>query len=466
MAQRIAITLGRELVIKGIAATIIAVASIFGFGPTSWAAFIVTGLPTWVTPELAQTAFIFIAVAMGLLLLWPLLSRPWRRQTWAERDQLELSAIANLSVGKSADDKYDDEPQLSRHRWLKDAVTKGELQIIDMVGEKPNVMTRVSREALRAFALGSKHTDLIKFLGRWDRLNPPIKNNSLSGTDGLSEQAEVPDTPDSGPAPLKLPPVTPNPWWKWEAISFEQAEALFDALKDKPKIAVTVVCSKSACKALAQSLREVFRRLGWEEGSVAPPIASHLAAGVTGLAVNKSDARGQALRQAIETSLNCPVGIRVSSLTAVEERTIIIIGGKPIPTPLPPEAARQLSELGRDLRELASAIRVFASDRAREQTRTLGESAEWEKRSLFENETSVLFRERFGSALTRYAAGLTSLGIDQSFQVAAHSDRPLLMAEWFGLMGSFVEKESVADARHNSADEDFWFKKMTETYRG
>jgi hypothetical protein len=127
------------------------------------------------TPELAR--IIFWALA-GLLffffLLVPVINLiNWNRDLWAERQELELSAIACLSVGKSIDQPYDVEPQLSRHRLLKDAVRSGSLKFVDMAGEKPNVHTLVSRENLRAYAIATNNSDLLDVVAKWDRINPP-----------------------------------------------------------------------------------------------------------------------------------------------------------------------------------------------------------------------------------------------------------------------------------------------------
>jgi hypothetical protein len=120
---------------------------------------------------------------------WPLLTRAKKiifsrlsrhRNVWAEREQLELAAIACLSVGKSIDEPYDNEPQLSRHRKLKDAVRSGDLDVLDMQGDKPNVQTIISREALRAFAAATEHADLLSLLRKWDKLNPPKKSPPIT----------------------------------------------------------------------------------------------------------------------------------------------------------------------------------------------------------------------------------------------------------------------------------------------
>jgi hypothetical protein len=61
-----------------LAATLfIAICLALGFGPDEWAKFIVTGLPIWVTPGLAQAVFLILAALTFGALIWPFLLR-WR----------------------------------------------------------------------------------------------------------------------------------------------------------------------------------------------------------------------------------------------------------------------------------------------------------------------------------------------------------------------------------------------------
>jgi hypothetical protein len=149
-----------------------------------------------VTPETARIVFWAIAAALvaGFLIL-PAILGPRRRDLWAERDQLELSAIACLSVGKTADQPYDVEPQLSRHRLLKDAIRNGSLKFVDIAGDKPNVHTLVSRENLRAYATATSNSDLLDVVAKWDRINPPRKPQQISAP--LIESDDVIHPPTS-----------------------------------------------------------------------------------------------------------------------------------------------------------------------------------------------------------------------------------------------------------------------------
>ena len=54
-------------------ALVIAICLALGFGPDKWAAFIITGFPHWVTPGLAQEAFLILGVTTLGLISWPLI---------------------------------------------------------------------------------------------------------------------------------------------------------------------------------------------------------------------------------------------------------------------------------------------------------------------------------------------------------------------------------------------------------
>src|SRR6266403_5985829 len=131
-------------------------------------AYVIGWLP-YATPELARWLFWLSALALLIFfVILPVINRLRRRDFWAERDELELSAIACLSVRKAIDEPYDKEPQLSRHRFLKDAVRNGLLKVTDMSGEKPNTHTTVTREDFRAFASRYEIRDFHDLLARWD----------------------------------------------------------------------------------------------------------------------------------------------------------------------------------------------------------------------------------------------------------------------------------------------------------
>lgn len=158
----------------------------------------VPSFEVWGRPVVATIFFVCLAALLLDVFRWarrgrfPRLRHRFsrRRNIWMERDQLELGALAALSVGLPADAKCDVEPQLSRYRALNDAVREGELEAVDVAGDKPNVMTLVSREQLRTYAQRMNNRDLSRVLRRWDRLNPPKHKVKAAPTVDAPQLAE------------------------------------------------------------------------------------------------------------------------------------------------------------------------------------------------------------------------------------------------------------------------------------
>jgi hypothetical protein len=205
------------LVAAGVTA---AMFGILGYYQT-WGAYLIGWAP-YLTPQVARWLFWTAAAVLAVFfVVIPIINGFSRKELWAEREELELSAIANLSVGKGIDEKYDQEPQLSRHRLLKDAVRKEQLQVIDMAGDKPNVHTLVSRESLRTYATASNNPGLVALVARWDRMkprkpaplmkpsmDPPIASRSATGPDEFFTPAVTQYVPADIPARLFM-----KGWW-------------------------------------------------------------------------------------------------------------------------------------------------------------------------------------------------------------------------------------------------------------
>jgi hypothetical protein len=137
------------------------------------------------TNRSVATLLLGIAGILFLLWVWDAIRavRAWlviRKSTaWAARDRLELFDIARLASNKPLDALFE-EPQRSVHRRLKDAVDDGKLNISNMRGTAPNILSVVRREDLRAYAQACQDEELLAFLRRWDALNPPAMNLVLA----------------------------------------------------------------------------------------------------------------------------------------------------------------------------------------------------------------------------------------------------------------------------------------------
>ena len=88
-------------------------------------------------------------------------------EIWFKRDRLEIHVIANLCAGVAVKFPYRHEAAMAWGRWLKDAVTAGELEA-QLNGDEPNNQSTVDRKALRAFATLKNDPDLLQFCDKWD----------------------------------------------------------------------------------------------------------------------------------------------------------------------------------------------------------------------------------------------------------------------------------------------------------
>jgi hypothetical protein len=76
---------------KLFATLFIAICLLLGFGPDQWAEFMIEGLPTWITPAIAQSVFLIL----GILTLARLVIKPTSLKiTRDEKDKLCLAVVA------------------------------------------------------------------------------------------------------------------------------------------------------------------------------------------------------------------------------------------------------------------------------------------------------------------------------------------------------------------------------------
>jgi len=77
-----------------------AVCLAFGFGPDKWAKFIVTGLPIWVTPVLAQAVFLTLATLTFGSFIWSFLTR---YNSVSQQQAAELKSNRRALIAKARD---------------------------------------------------------------------------------------------------------------------------------------------------------------------------------------------------------------------------------------------------------------------------------------------------------------------------------------------------------------------------
>jgi len=150
-------------------------------------------------------------VVFALLIAWALV---WHRlyqrrlRTWADRDRLELSAIACLSVGEKVGCPLNTDPQLSRHRLLKDAVASGELIVENMAGATTNVGI-ITLPTAGLVTAKAAHASIIRrrFSSKSlcaQPLEPPRKRNDFPGSQRSHRQAAIrpASDPNGGSCPV------------------------------------------------------------------------------------------------------------------------------------------------------------------------------------------------------------------------------------------------------------------------
>jgi hypothetical protein len=156
-----------------VGAIFIALCTFVGFGPDKWVKFVITDLPTYITPAIARGVFIALAV---LTLVTLLLGR--RLETarspahpdaghWAERDPLEIGVLAAVSAGQEPYPEQLNGLAISRLRELKNAITRWELPA-QIVGESADQHARVTLSEFRSYIAATNRHYWTETLSRWE----------------------------------------------------------------------------------------------------------------------------------------------------------------------------------------------------------------------------------------------------------------------------------------------------------
>jgi hypothetical protein len=166
---------------------------------TAWLQWLgLDALPAWLR---AVAGITFLAIAA---LYW--IARIYQRSAadsdhWAERNQLEISVIANVSAGReSTAMPIDSDPENSRLRELKDAIEQGTLDATLKKG-RGDMWAKVALGAFNDFVAASNKPYWIKVLDRWEArqmqaaASASTFSASLSVRDAVQELAPQ-NTPD------------------------------------------------------------------------------------------------------------------------------------------------------------------------------------------------------------------------------------------------------------------------------
>jgi len=129
--------------------------------------------PVWAIGVLIAAGILFLPIVVEWVRGRWVKRASDKSAAWAKRDRVELLTLACLMSNKPANCPWGEEPQTSTHRRLKDAVEDGQLQVARLRGREPNAKTLVTREQLRAYAVGAADKEVLGVLMKWDALNPP-----------------------------------------------------------------------------------------------------------------------------------------------------------------------------------------------------------------------------------------------------------------------------------------------------
>ncbi|MGX4806641.1 hypothetical protein [Bradyrhizobium guangdongense] len=150
------------------------------------------------------------------------------------------------------------------------------------------------------------------------------------------------------------------------------------------------------------------------------------------------------------------------------DQRVLIVGAKPLPSPLPEALKTQFAALGRELQAFSARIMEFSEDRDSAERMLPSRdsygyddpnagSKKWQRGIDFLNDTESKFRARFGSQAAVFVAKLSEMGILIPFHVRASESHPAKYGKWFGAMGTLVEQGQIGEARRVSADDNLWF---------
>lgn len=127
------------------------------------------------------------------------------------------------------------------------------------------------------------------------------------------------------PASTTIPPPI-HSRWSWEPLTQPEIDRLYEHLRPHNQCSVHIACNKSECESLADSLQQLFNRLGWTSF-----IGDGLfdAVGASGLLINPDDRTAHILKEAIEANTALRVDINPYPRPSGDiTPTMLIIGTK------------------------------------------------------------------------------------------------------------------------------------------
>ena len=138
--------------------------------------------------------------------------------------------------------------------------------------------------------------------------------------------AEVPAGP-SGPTAAHFS-------WTWEPLTAGEIEKISSQLRNSGGGNVTLAFNARTAGQLAASFTQIFERAEWTTNSVGPAAVIYTG-GITGLGQYPNDTTGRSLKAAIESYSKLQVSFVGLRHVPGSGTSMLIIGAKPLPSPLP-----------------------------------------------------------------------------------------------------------------------------------
>lgn len=252
--------------------------------------------------------------------------------------------------------------------------------------------------------------------------------------------------------------------WSWAALSEKEVNILVSKLSLIGQHSINLYAVSPASRNLATSLDEAFARAGWKQYlSAGPPIAGM----VVGICVAQDGVAATAIKEYIETSTAHKVSIRNLRGANTNGTLELVIGVKPIPSPIPLELKDEIATLGQKLKSISSEILIFSADRKREEallpnresySSDINDVSQWHQRGIsFGNETKSLYHIKFSGHTSPYLAQLINMGIGLPFFLQNAESRPEILGKWFAVVGDLLVRGEIDEARNVGNDNHIWF---------
>lgn len=252
-------------------------------------------------------------------------------------------------------------------------------------------------------------------------------------------------------------------WWEWPTLSDIEINLLCAQLNNYNPSRDIWVSGYSSSIGLRDSFHVAFARLGWNHHVLADARMIHRP--TIGVSISPSSADADTLKRAIETCLN--IGVQLTAPHAPGAQTMLIVGARPLPVPLPQSAKDEISDLGRRMVKLSGEIYEFSSDREGLHQKTYkppepaaGVSAglsEWREHRAFTNESEAIYERKYGVRAKALLVELERIAVGLPFPMSVTSSNFKPIAKWFGVIGELITQLQMNDARSRSADSNFWF---------